>query len=190
MNNDKITNELVEEWREYNGYHVSNFGKVINKNGKALKIQPSKDGYVHTAIKDYDGKWIRGLHRVVATVFIPNPNNLPEVNHIDGVKTNNKLNNLEWVTKKENQIHASYILGKRLGEDCTRSILKEKQVIEIYELCKSRTLYYKEIAEMYNVKPQEVSDIALGEYWKGLKLEPLPKITRWDIVHTKQQIKL
>ena len=76
--------ELKEEWKEYYIYDVSNYGKVINKYGKVLSTNVDMHGYVSTSITDYDGKRIKGMHRIVATVFIPNPNNLPEVNHLDG----------------------------------------------------------------------------------------------------------
>jgi hypothetical protein len=170
--------ELKEEWKIYNGYKVSNYGKVINKHGKVLSMSIDMHGYVTTSITDYNGDRIKGMHRIVATVFIPNPNNLPEVNHIDGDKENNRVDNLEWCTKKYNQHHASYVLGKRLGEDCTRSFLTEEKVIEIYNLCKEGEMKYKDIAKMYGIFPQEVTDIALCTYWKGLNLEPLPKLTR------------
>ena len=51
-------------------------------------------------------------------------------------------------------------------------------LLEIYNLCKERNLLYKEIAELYNIYPQEVSDIAQGKLWKDLNLEPLPKVVR------------
>jgi hypothetical protein len=168
---------LIEEWREYNGYRVSNYGKVINKHGKYLSTKPAKDGYVPTSIKGIDGTYISGLHRIVATVFLPNPNNLPEVNHLDGKKHNNKVDNLVWCTKKENQDHASYILGKRIGSDCYKHKLTEKEVLDIYELCKEGKLTYKEIGADYGVSEYSISYIALGKSWKHLKLEPI-KVVR------------
>jgi hypothetical protein len=187
MSNEQIK-ELKEEWKQYNGYQVSNYGKVIGKRGKYLKTKAGKDGYVHTSIIDYDGNDIRGLHRIVATIFISNTDNLPEVNHIDGVKTNNRVDNLEWCTKKYNQTHASYVLGKRLGEDCTRSFLTEEKVIEIYNLCKDGEMLYKDIAKLYSIFPQEVTDIAQCTYWKGLNLEPLPKLTRGSRRRTGRKV--
>ena len=120
------------------------------------------------------------MHRIVAIVFIPNddPENKIEVNHIDGVKTNNRVDNLELVTKKRNQEHASYVLGKRVGKDCYYSSLTEEQVLEIYNLCKTTNMLYKEIAELYNVVPSEVSLIVGGKKWKNLNLEPLPRLVR------------
>lgn len=52
------------------------------------------------------------IHRIIATAFIPNPDNLPEINHIDGVKDNNNVNNLEWVSHRDNMIHAAKLRPK------------------------------------------------------------------------------
>lgn len=170
--------ELIEEWREYNGYKISNYGKIIGKKGKLLSTKIAKDGYVPTGIIDYGGKKIHGLHRVIATIFIPNPNNLPEVNHIDGVKHNNRVDNLEWVTKSENQLHEVRVLQQRNGEKNCKNKLKEEQVIEIYNFCKEGKMKYKDIAELYNIEACQVSLIVSGDKWKYLNLEPLPRLIR------------
>ena len=85
------------------------------------------------------------VHRAVALAFIPNPNNLPEVNHKDGNKLNNCVNNLEWVTKEENQKHASFILGKRIGKDCYMTQLTEETVVKIYNVSRNKRTSKKQI---------------------------------------------
>lgn len=172
------TKELIEEWKEYNGYKVSNYGKVINKSGKYLKSEPNKDGYVHTSIKGINGKRLHGMHRIVATVFLDNIDNLPEVNHKDGVKHNNRVDNLEWCTKKENQQHEVKVLQQRNGDKNCRSRITNEQAIEIYNLCKEGKMLYKDIAKMYNIFPPEVSRIVLGTNWTCLGLPPLPPLVR------------
>ena len=169
---------IKEEWREYNGYKVSNYGKVINKHGKLLTLNADKHGYIGTSITDYDKSRICGLHRIIATVFIPNPNNLPEVNHIDGVKANNKVNNLEWCTHEYNMQHEVEFLKQRNCEKHWFNILTEEKVKEIHKLCKDGEIKYKDIAKLYGIFPQEVSDIAKGVLWRDLKLEPLPPLIR------------
>lgn len=95
-------------WKEINGYKICNDGTIIGKRGKPLSIKPSKDGYVSTTIDLGKGYGvIHGRHRIIATVFIPNPENLPEVNHLDANKENNREDNLEWTTPKGNMEHVS-----------------------------------------------------------------------------------
>lgn len=177
----EIIEDLEEEvWIENNGYEISNKGRIIGKKGYLLKGKPAKDGYVPCGITFEDGFYAGSYHRAVAYLFIPNddPIHKIEVNHKDGKKHHNWVENLEWCTKKENEQHASYVLGKRVGEDCYYSTLTESKVLEIYNLCKTTTMLYKEIAELYNVVPSEVSLIAGGKKWKNLKLEPLPRLVR------------
>ena len=102
--------EKQEIWRKINGfpnYEVSNLGNVRNKKtGRVLR--PSKDGCGYSQVilcKDGKGNQFK-VHRLVATAFIPNPKNKKEVNHIDGNKSNNYVDNLEWNTHSENQQHS------------------------------------------------------------------------------------
>lgn len=99
----------MEVWRKISdnpNYLVSNTGRIrrIGKNkDKSVQI---KDGYFNTHLYNDGARSHVRVHRAVAEAFIPNPDNKPEVNHIDGNKTNNNASNLEWVTKKENCRHA------------------------------------------------------------------------------------
>lgn len=101
---------MQEIWKDISGYEglyrVSNLGKVESlRNNIILKQSPTKDGYLAVGLCNGKTKTCRA-HRLVAIAFIPNPDNLPEVNHIDGNKTNNSVDNLEWVTPLENTHHA------------------------------------------------------------------------------------
>lgn len=98
-------------WKHYvKNYYVSDEGLIKNNStGRILKLICKPNGYKKTNIS-IDGKLHTVfIHRLVAKLFIPNPNNLPQVNHKDGNKTNNNVNNLEWVTAQENMIHAHKI---------------------------------------------------------------------------------
>lgn len=114
----------METWKEIPGfegrYEVSNLGRVkslprevSNHTGKSmvkekiLKQRADCKGYMRIDLNDNDGKHkYLGVHRLVAMAFIPNPENKPQINHIDGVKNHNFVENLEWVTNQENHDHA------------------------------------------------------------------------------------
>ena len=97
-----------EQWRAVEGYpryEVSNLGRV-RKNGKLTPLHRAGKGYLRTTLQK-DGKQKQDyIHRIVAKAFIPNPENKPTVNHIDGDKDNNRVSNLEWATYLENNLHA------------------------------------------------------------------------------------
>lgn len=112
-----------EEWREVEGaegYWISNLGrfKKINHLGENLrKASIDSEGYCRINIGH---KKLR-LHRVVAEAFIPNPNNLPVIDHLDNDKQNCKASNLEWVTQKENTRRAA--ADGLIGNNDTRVVL-------------------------------------------------------------------
>ena len=106
----------MKEWRtivKYPNYEVSRDGQVRNKTTKRLKVfTDNGHGYLRTNFFK-DNKVITVyLHRIIADSFIDNPSNLPEVNHIDGDKTNNSLDNLEWCTSSGNALHKMYVLSR------------------------------------------------------------------------------
>lgn len=109
----------MEEWKDvpnYEGlYQISDLGNVKSiYSNKILKPSVDKFGYVRfSATKNKIQKTLR-LHRLVAKVFIPNPNNLPQVNHLDGNKLNCAKSNLEWSTDSDNKFHA-YANGLMIG---------------------------------------------------------------------------
>ena len=102
--------EIWKEIPDYRDYKVSNFGRVMsfNKNpdGNILKINPNQTGYLRISIYNKNNKRVtRFIHRLVALAFIPNPDNLPTVDHIDINKTNNNLYNLRWATRHDQNMN-------------------------------------------------------------------------------------
>lgn len=105
------------------------------------------------------------IHRLVAKTFISNPNNLLQVNHIDGNKNNNYVDNLEWITNIDNMKHAWKTgLKKVMYEHKIGAILKREQVLKIPELLKSGYTTIK-IAKEYNVSPTTITEIIAGRSW-------------------------
>lgn len=104
----------AEEWRvieQYPHYEVSNKGNVRHIGKGNRKLCYSATGYMTVYIR-HNGKYKNlRVHRLVAMAFIPNPQNKPHVNHIDGNKVNNKAENLEWCTPSENEQHKVNVLG-------------------------------------------------------------------------------
>lgn len=110
-----------EEWREieeFDGlYLISNFGRIFNvRRGEIKKTSDPKlhRGYEIARFSINRKNYVRQVHRLVAIAFIPNPNNLPQVNHKDEVRNNNNVNNLEWCTGKYNCNYGSR--NKKLSE--------------------------------------------------------------------------
>lgn len=114
-----------EIWKDIVGYEglyqVSNYGEIksLRKNKKIYQ-SINNAGYKVVSLYKNNKSIKKTVHRLVAIAFIPNFNNLPQVNHIDGIKINNNLNNLEWCDNKYNQKHASMLgLTKKRDEICS-----------------------------------------------------------------------
>jgi predicted XRE-type DNA-binding protein len=176
MRKQEIKDLEGEIWIQNNGYEISNKGRIITKLGKLSKGGITSFGYVNANVVFDDGFHARSVHRAVAYAFILNddPEHKIEVNHKDGIKTNNCVENLEWVTKSENQKHEGKYIQKRNGEKNCMNKLKEDLVIEVYNLCKEGNMKYKDIALMYNIPKSTLSTIARGAQWAYLGLTPLP----------------
>lgn len=131
-------------------------GRVYHYKSKILKTCIDPRGYIclHFYNIENGRKTVSG-HRVVAEAFIPNPENKKTVNHKDGNRTNNKLENLEWNTYSENNIHAMKVLGKKTPSKLDSKLMKldKDAIVDILKNCKSRVKgsMLKDFAKKYNV---------------------------------------
>jgi len=117
-----VANLPDEEWAYVEGYdgdyEISTLGRVrSNKRGRSAlrKVFDHPTGYrTINLVKRGEGDKIHFeyVHRLMAKAFIPNPNNYPDINHIDGIKHNNVISNIEWCTEKQNTQHAINVIGK------------------------------------------------------------------------------
>lgn len=154
-------------------YDVSNLGRIRNhKTGhiKALSFDGHyyKFGYDYSINKNRKHGWYR-VHKAVAKAFIPNPYNKPTVNHKDGIKEHNNVENLEWCTYKEQSQHSSKVLLVNCGENSYNAKHTNKEVIEMRELFESGEKTIKELCEIYNDSYKNIRRIVKYERWKNIK---------------------
>ena len=131
----EIWGRLIYRGEDYGDYYeVSNYGNIRNAKTKKIRKQNlTKKGkycFVSGSLGSREDKITFRVHKAVAETFISNPSNLPEVNHKDGNKLNNHVDNLEWCTGTENMKHASEygLLHPRRGEDTSWSKLTNETV--------------------------------------------------------------
>jgi len=160
--------ELWKEIKGYKGYEVSNLGRIKSndmiansknnstqiRKGRILKLKNESNGYQRVMLKQ--GRSTLLVHRLVALAFIKNQEKKPHLNHKDGNKQNNLVENLEWVTPKENVIHSwnnGFIDCSKIGRKLT--FQQAKVIRNTYPQVHSLTLF----AKKYDVSLDTISKI-------------------------------
>lgn len=160
---------MSEKWAPVKGfedrYKVSTSGRVYSHKRKMFLKSTSKR-YPKVVLHKKGKLYNFLVHRLVANAFIPNPQNKKQINHINGNKHDNRVENLEWCTQSENMLHA-FSLGlekPRQGEEHHNARLTEKEVIEIFK-SKEGT---NKLAARYSIAATAVSKIRKRQRWKHL----------------------
>lgn len=161
---------VTEDGRVYSHSRVVKAarGSTQLRKGRWLKPGINSCSYMTCQLVAHDGSTSsKSVHRLVAETFIENPRNNGYVNHIDGNKLNNNVCNLEWVTSRENQLHAykNKLKKPMRGEHHTNSKLTKCDVIEIKRL-DSIGIKRCEIAKRFNVHKSLISSILNGKAWR------------------------
>lgn len=178
----------MEEWKVIPGftrYLASSEGRIKNTNWrqtkktKMMKLKVKYDGYVGIQLaRDYLTQYPSLLvHRLIALVFIPNPNNYPEINHKNSIRTDNRVENLEWCTHQYNMTHANEEGNHNVkGENHPLAKLTNQDIIDI------RAMYFPrarlknngkyncvQIANMYNLNVSTIRRIIKNRSWSHIK---------------------
>lgn len=146
------------------------YGATRKLKGRLLRMTGGKRGYLRIPPNICETQFV---HRLVAMTFIPNPGRLPVINHIDGNKQNNRVENLEWCTQLENMQHAFRTglaagMDLKKGEDSIAAKLTESQVIEIKRRIKEGERLI-DISIDYPVSKSAIAEIKAGRSWGHVK---------------------
>jgi len=180
---------MKERWKDIKGYEgiyqISNMARVkslgreqrvkLNNNitsafrpEKIIKVSINTDGYLTLCLtKNYFKKTVK-IHRLVAIHFIKNKYNKPYVNHKDGNKLNNSIENLEWCTYQENLKHAMMHGLRANHERHGAAKLTKKEARLIRELRYSNKMKYKDLSEMFNVAQGTIQSILHNRTWQNI----------------------
>lgn len=176
--------QTTEEWKDIEGYEglyqISNLGfvKTLERKKKVghintcivpekiLNRNKSRKGYLQVTLSKNGKLDSYRISRLVAQHFIPNTENKPQVNHIDGNKDNNDITNLEWVTNDENISHAikNGLYNSNIGENSHYAKLTRQQVEEIKQL-RNQGWKIKDLGNKYNITGTTISRITTGKNW-------------------------
>lgn len=191
----------MEIWKPIaEGYEISNLGNVRSSKWSnapyILSQGKHRGGYLEVRLTINGKRTYFTVHRLVATAFIPNPGKKPQINHINGIKTDNRVENLEWVTNSENQRHAykTNLKQSMRGGNSPRSKLTNEQA----EYC--RAVYVprhpvfgqKALAHQFGVSKSIIHGVIRGKHYKNVggqqyELYRVPDVIRDEVKRLYQK---
>lgn len=185
MYHGKVIYNPSEIWKDVVGYeglyqissfgNVKSLGKTIDKGKFGKVFFPEKllsvfidNQYFYIGLHKNKKQKKISIHRILAIAFIPNPENKPFINHKNGIKTDNRIENLEWVTPKENSEHASInnLVARNFGEKNGKHKLNTKDILLIrnsrYKISR------KELSKNLNVSIKHIDRIRENKRWRHI----------------------
>lgn len=171
-----------EIWKRVLGYEnlymISNLGRIKSLHFSAEKIlnpSPNDNGYLHGAFHINKKQKRYKIHRLVAQAFIDNPKNKRCVNHINGIKTDNRIENLEWCTHSENMKH-SYKIGLMKRSELAIQMSRKKCCKRLFETDKNKTFI------------TEYASVVEASIKTGIRKESIARVARGERNHTHGRI--
>lgn len=176
---------MLKPIKNFEGYLISSedgsiYSNVKGKNMFKLKTYTKPDGYLAVSLWDTAKRGSKKrktflVHRLVAETFIPNDNNKPTVNHKDGIKTNNSVDNLEWATSHEQNVHsfANGLNYARKGEEANRALLTWDDVHYIRDNYPSESV--SNLSKKFNVAEPTIYAILYNQTWIDYNYNPKNK---------------
>lgn len=184
FNLKNLFNEIWKDIKGYEGlYQISNYGRVKsfpNQKRKSIRILHfRKNGlYFQITLCKNSNQQAVFVHRLVAEAFIPNPNNFPIVNHLDGNPSNNKINNLEWCTQQQNMHHAT--INGLISSHKWNKLDKD----ELYTLYVDKKMSPNDISNYYNKK------LSKSAVYRALKIYNIPTRSPYMAAYFRKNSKI
>ena len=174
---EDLEGEIWKDLPEYEGlYQASNKGR-IKRNNHLIKLIIQKTGYLNVSLcKNGISKTCR-VHKLIAKIFIPNPNNYQSINHKNGNKQDNRVENLEWCTQSYNNWHATFILDKghnKLSMEDANTIRKD--------VLNGKYKNIKEISEKYKCNRLIIENILANNCYKTNNSYPIKALCKKNIL--------
>lgn len=164
-----------EIWKQIPGYkaEASSFGRIksyyMTHDGRVRKFYLAKNGYLRIQFQKRKGQ--KTVHRLIAEAWIPNPYNLPFINHINGIKTDNRPVNLEWCTGSQNQRHAITTGLKKIQYGVHTSGAKFDEIqIKTIKTCIRDGMRNRDLGNYFKVNHCQISSIKIGAIWKTVTI--------------------